>query len=258
MKQRIITGLILGMIALVGIAISIESFKMIMYLLVAIACLEVYQLKENRYNILVPFFMFASIYAMTHFNIVIQMIILSVLFLIFSIIHLIDEKFTIKDAFLCFSLVFLISLTLNGGITLYQLSGPMAILWVFVANYACDTGAYFIGIRYGKRKLNERLSPKKTIEGSIGGWIVGFLSSIVFGLLFLETYYTFNFLIVVSLLIPITAQVGDLFFSSIKRHYQVKDFGGIFPGHGGVLDRIDSLIFSLFLVNLLLMIWSVL
>ena len=134
----------------------------------------------------------------------------------------------------------------------------MAILWVFVANYACDTGAYFIGIRYGKRKLNERLSPKKTIEGSIGGWVVGFMSSFLFGLIFLQAFYTFNFLIVGSLLIPLTAQVGDLFFSSIKRHYQVKDFGGIFPGHGGVLDRIDSLIFSLFLINLLLMIWSIL
>ncbi len=258
MKQRIITGLILGLIALIGIAISLETFKMILYLLVAVACLEVYQLKQDRFNVLVPFLMFVSIYLMTYFNSVGQLIILSVMFLIFSIIHLIDEHFTIKDYFLCFGLVFLISLTLIGGITLYQLAGPMAILWVFVANYACDTGAYFIGIRYGKRKLNERLSPKKTIEGSIGGWVVGFMSSILFGLIFLQAFYTFNFLIVGSFLIPLTAQVGDLFFSSIKRHYQVKDFGGIFPGHGGVLDRIDSLIFSLFLVNLLLMIWSIL
>lgn len=258
MKQRIITGFVLGIIAIGAILVSIETFKFLMYLLVIIACIEVYQIKEKRFNILVPFLMFISIFLITRSNSIQQLIILSSLFIIFTILHLIDEKFTIRDFFICFGLVFLISMTLFGGINLYQVSGPLAILWVFMINYSADTGAYFVGSKFGKTKLIERLSPKKTVEGAIGGWIFGFIVAVIFGLFFLNDDFTRNFLLVGSLVIPVTAQIGDLFFSSIKRSYNVKDFGGIFPGHGGVLDRIDSLIFSLFVTNLLLLIWSVL
>lgn len=258
MKQRIITGLVLGAIAIFGIMLGIESFRILLLLLVIVSCVEIYQLKENKYTILVPFLMFASIYLISISDSIEQIAVLSSLLLVLGLIHLIDEKFELIDYFMTFSFVYLMGMTINGAIELYSAAGPVSILWLFIANYSTDTGAYFVGRQFGRRKLNERLSPKKTIEGSIGGWIVGFVASMIFGLLFLDNHLTNNFLLVFSIMIPLVAQMGDLIFSSIKRVYHVKDFGQLFPGHGGVLDRIDSLILSLFTVNLLLVIWSLL
>ena len=129
---------------------------------------------------------------------------------------------------------------------IYDVFGPTTMIYVAVATYITDTGAYFCGRFLGKHKLNERISPKKTIEGSIGGWISGAVISFGYGLIFAPEV-SMNLLIVSSLLMPIVGQLGDLAFSAIKRHDGIKDFGNIFPGHGGVLDRIDSLIFNLIL-----------
>ena len=96
---------------------------------------------------------------------------------------------------------------------------------------------------FGKHKLNERISPKKTIEGSFCGWLTGAIITTAFGLLVIKDVNK-AFIIACGLLLPIVGQMGDLAFSAIKRYFKIKDFGTIFPGHGGVLDRIDSLLFS--------------
>ena len=130
----------------------------------------------------------------------------------------------------------------------------MMMLYVALATYMCDTGAYFFGVFFGKHKLIPRVSPNKTWEGSIGGYAVGAVISFVFGF-FLIKDLPVSLLAVGSLTLPILAQLGDLSFSSVKRHFGIKDFGSLFPGHGGVLDRIDSLIFCLMWFNALLILW---
>ncbi len=98
------------------------------------------------------------------------------------------------------------------------------------------------------------VSPNKTWEGALGGYFGGLIGSLVFGY-FLD--FDYEFIILASLLIPIVAQLGDLFFSSVKRQYNIKDFGTLLPSHGGILDRIDSLVFSLLLMMLLLNVWGI-
>ena len=108
-----------------------------------------------------------------------------------------------------------------------------------------DIFAYFSGMLFGKHKLIPEVSPKKTVEGSIGGTLFCILSFIVFGLVvdgFFSMNANFVFLAVSALAVSILAQVGDLIMSVIKRQYGVKDYGKIFPGHGGVLDRFDSIL----------------
>ena len=117
------------------------------------------------------------------------------------------------------------------------------MLYLILACYVTDTMAYFTGYKFGKHKMIPRISPKKTWEGAIGGYIFGFLVSLIFGLFF--TNLKWGIIVVSSLILPIISQIGDLSFSAIKRNYNVKDFGSIFPGHGGVLDRIDSLLFCI-------------
>ncbi|HZJ86660.1 MAG TPA: phosphatidate cytidylyltransferase, partial [Erysipelothrix sp.] len=107
----------------------------------------------------------------------------------------------------------------------------------------------FGGSLFGKHKLIERISPNKTVEGAITGYIASVILSLLFARIFIELDQTLIYS--VSFIIPIISQLGDLTFSMIKRHYGIKDFGYIFPGHGGVLDRIDSIIFSLIAFNML-------
>ena len=108
----------------------------------------------------------------------------------------------------------------------------------------------------GKHKMIPHVSPNKTWEGAIGGYLIAAAISTVFGLYVLTTLPS-SLVITASLVLPFVAQVGDLSFSSIKRHFQIKDFGNLFPGHGGVLDRVDSIIFCLVVFNGLMILWGI-
>jgi phosphatidate cytidylyltransferase len=106
-----------------------------------------------------------------------------------------------------------------------------------------DTGAYYTGRSLGRHKLAPRISPGKTIEGSIGGFITAVLAGLACKLVFFSEIPTPHVL-VLGALIGLVSQVGDLAESLLKRGAQVKDSGSIFPGHGGMLDRVDSILFS--------------
>ena len=120
------------------------------------------------------------------------------------------------------------------------------IVLTLAVPWMADSGAYFAGRFLGKHKLCEAISPKKTIEGAVGGLICGFLSSFLIGFIFTWIYkdVTINFipLIIIGLINPVISIFGDLTFSIIKRSCNVKDYGSIMPGHGGMLDRFDSII----------------
>ena len=129
------------------------------------------------------------------------------------------------------------------------------LLLPFILSFACDTFAYFAGRAFGKHKLAPKVSPKKTIEGSIGG-IAG---NVVCGLLFVLVMdrafgagINYGAMAVLALLCSIVAQVGDLSFSLIKREFGIKDYGHLFLEHGGVLDRFDSVLFVTPVIEIIL------
>jgi len=114
-----------------------------------------------------------------------------------------------------------------------------------------DSAAYFAGRFFGKRKLAPTISPKKTVEGAIGGWLVGFGFAFVFALtqnLFTEMWV----LVVLAVGLPVLSQIGDLVASAFKRHYGIKDYGKLFPGHGGVMDRVDSQLLAAVLIYVII------
>ncbi len=124
--------------------------------------------------------------------------------------------------------------------------GKYVFLLAFVGPWFTDTFAYFTGYLFGKHKLIPDVSPKKTIEGSIGGTIFCIAGCAIYGYVIKQNFlsdvppvWAFAAL---GLFLAIVSQVGDLIFSLIKRKYNVKDYGFIFPGHGGILDRFDSII----------------
>lgn len=139
--------------------------------------------------------------------------------------------------------------------------GGYLYLLVFFGAWVTDTFAYFTGRFFGKHKLNPVISPKKTVEGSIGGILFCMISFVLFGIVmqFGKWHFAVHYplLLLSGLLCSVVSQVGDLITSLIKREHGVKDYGKIFPGHGGVLDRFDSVLaispFLLILSNLSLL-----
>lgn len=142
---------------------------------------------------------------------------------------------------LIYSVVFVYHLALIRGMS----HGMVLIFIPLIGAWMTDTFAYFGGIALGKHKLIEKISPKKTIEGSISGIIGCVLCSLLYAYIISFFGYSVNLLplCVLSLICSVLSQFGDLTASLIKRNCGVKDFGNLIPGHGGLLDRIDSLIF---------------
>ena len=120
-------------------------------------------------------------------------------------------------------------------------------MWlIFFGSWLCDTAAFYSGKFFGKHKLCPEVSPKKTVEGSIGGMIGATVFSGIYGIIIsrytnvIPTYHYF----LIGALCGIVGQLGDLVASSIKRYAGIKDYSNLIPGHGGILDRFDSIIFS--------------
>ena len=122
-------------------------------------------------------------------------------------------------------------------------TGADLLMLLFVVIWANDIFAYLIGRKFGRRKLAPVVSPKKTVEGAIAGLIFGILASAVSTRIFIPQI-TIRDAVFIGLLVGIFGQIGDLCESIVKRAANVKDSGGIIPGHGGMLDRVDSLLFG--------------
>lgn len=121
------------------------------------------------------------------------------------------------------------------------------LVWlVFISSWACDTTAYYIGRNFGKRKLCPEVSPNKSVEGSIGGFVGSIVACLAAGYIFTLNginYNMFNY-ILIGAFCGVFCQLGDLVASSIKRYCNVKDYSHLIPGHGGILDRFDSILFA--------------
>ena len=129
------------------------------------------------------------------------------------------------------------------------------LLLPFILSFACDTFAYFAGCAFGKHKLAPKVSPKKTIEGSIGGMAGNVVCGLIFAFV-MDRWFGgsigYGAMALLALLCSIVAQVGDLSFSLIKREFGVKDYGHLFLEHGGVLDRFDSVLFVTPVIEIIL------
>ena len=168
----------------------------------------------------------------------------------FAVLTFSHGKYKLADVATLFMTAFYILAGFNAIMILrdYELGGKYVYLTVFLGAWVTDTFAYFCGMlfgRGGKHKLIPDVSPKKTVEGSIGGIVFCMLSMVIFGLIInaiSDFHANYLMLVVGGFLASIVSQIGDLCMSVIKRTYGIKDYGKLFPGHGGMLDRFDSVI----------------
>lgn len=127
-------------------------------------------------------------------------------------------------------------------INLLSIENNIFIWLVFIFAWGSDTFAYFAGVAFGKNKLIPEISPKKTIEGAIGGVLGSILLTVMFAWYFGEE--SVIYFIPLAIIGSVVSQLGDLFASAIKREFGIKDYGNLIPGHGGILDRFDSILFT--------------
>lgn len=148
------------------------------------------------------------------------------------------EKLDISIRYIVFSFCFLMLLPYENGVyNPYILINILLLIWVN------DSFAFLVGKNIGKHKLFESVSPKKTIEGFLGGLVFAVIAGIIIS--YNTNFYDTVDWIIVALITSITGTIGDLVESKFKRQANVKDSGSIMPGHGGILDRLDSLIFAI-------------
>jgi len=155
-----------------------------------------------------------------------------------------ELKARFEELQLCCFGIFYISFTLSHFVLVRNLEDWKPwIFFILIVTYVGDVAAFFSGSRWGKRKLSPLLSPKKTVEGAVGGLLASVLAGYACKLLFFSALTSAQALWVAAVL-SISGQLGDLLESLIKRSYGTKDSGRMLPGHGGILDRIDSILFA--------------
>ncbi len=261
MKQRIITAIVLLIVAIpVCIFSGTVVFPIAMAFIGVMGVYEMLGCMGTRKNLFVstPLYIFALAlpFATRYFKneifangkIVVLALLAYVLYLLALWVFSYNKDQDVDmNNLLASVLVSLYIIGATSSIVLVRDSYGGEFYWyfIFIGAWVTDTFAYFSGMLFGKHKLIVNVSPKKTVEGSIGGTLFCIAFFIGFGALMNHlTQYDINLVLVgiAGLVSALVAQIGDLSMSVIKRKYGIKDYGRIFPGHGGVLDRFDSIL----------------
>ena len=167
---------------------------------------------------------------------------LFLVFLIPTVLYHDKEKYSINDAFFLIGGIFFLGSSFSLMIIIRDLSLNL-IIYLFLITVITDSYAYLIGSLIGRHKLLESISPKKTMEGLVAGALAGTIIPAVFYLTVIDSTVPVYIILLVTLFLSVLGEFGDLFFSAIKRYFGKKDFSNLMPGHGGILDRFDSIIF---------------
>lgn len=252
MKQRIISGAIIALITLVAVIVGGYLFDAIVLFIGLWGSYEFVSSRNRKVNwveyaLMATFSLLVNLFFDKTIGFILGLIVALIALAVF------DEQTNFEQI----SVTFIESLII-GFATHYMIEIENVSKWFFgyivIIAYLTDVFALFVGMKFGKHKLNERISPKKTIEGAIGGWICGAIISFIYAYSLNFFYTEPAFIIVCSIVLPLVSEIGDLAFSLIKRHYGVKDFSNLIPGHGGLLDRLDSLMFVLLIYGALALI----
>lgn len=260
MRTRVISAIIMLILCVPILLLGGIPFKLFAVLLGECALYEILKVKETEKNFpvslkVISFIILAVIIYFSNINNNIYYIDYKFLIAIFGLIFLPvvfinnNSKYNVNDAlFLMGSLIF-IGTVFNLFIIIRNNSLNHFVYLLLITIFT-DTFALVGGRLIGKHKLCEKISPNKTIEGAICGSICGAAIALTFYSLVISSNINFYLLFLITLLFSVIGQIGDLFFSSIKRNYGVKDFSNLIPGHGGILDRLDSFIFVVILYTL--------
>ena len=249
MKTRALSGILILTVLVLSIYFSSKIFAVVMLLCAEMGLYEFINIKYGKDSHSIEFIKFISyilLGAMVLNNIFYKIddsiiLITSILGLTLPIIFYNDsKKYNISDALFMVGVIIFLGFSFGTIIHLRDISIYKCI-YIFIVAFVADTYAYIGGYLIGKHKLTN-ISPKKTIEGSVVGTLMGtVIGSLYYYSMFGET--SLVFIVIMSFVLTLLSEFGDLVFSSIKRYFGKKDYSNLIPGHGGILDRFDSVIF---------------
>lgn len=280
MKTRIITAIILAIIFVPIFLIEKLTgvFEIVILLLSMFGTYEMLKLfdKDHKFNkayqiitlLLSPvlFYAFISLFLDKTYLFKIsnntEILFFVIAFILLALTILLDSFDGVKISYSFLSLIYP-SLGF-ASIFLVRYSGLEYLIFLFMITILTDVFAYFVGIKFGKHKLCVDISPKKTIEGSIGGSIIAVIITFFFayfykgGIFYISDVIILKIIAILAICIlcSIVSQIGDLVASKFKRTKNVKDYSNLFPGHGGVLDRFDSSIFLAIFLFILMVVFA--
>lgn len=252
-KTRLLSGIVLVILALIVI---ISGGYITLASLLAISLVGMYELYrvfqlEKTPLALIAYLIAVVFYAFYFLPITVDPMMMVMLFLIMLMFVYVFTypKYKAKDVMAIFFGMFYVAIMLS---YVYQIrileNGVYLAFLIFICSWGCDTCAYCVGVLFGKHKMAPVLSPKKSIEGAVGGVVGTALLTMVYCFVF-KTQMQLDtrgivVLAIISAVAGLISMVGDLTASAIKRNYDIKDYGNLIPGHGGIMDRFDSMMIT--------------
>ena len=261
MKERIFTGVLLGLIVLIGVLFLPNNlFRLLVFIVLFLASWE-WSCFLDKPNVAVRLMYSLIVVILMYVSLSFPLITVSISFVwwiiafVFIYNNIKQIKFINKGLRYIIGLFVIVPSFVS--LSVLHAYSPALLIYLLVVIALADSGAYFIGKKYGKTKLAPVISPKKTIEGLWGGLLISATTAGVYSIYFPMGAINRCLLIIVSIAIVFFALLGDLFESLLKRVVGLKDSGNILPGHGGILDRLDSIfaalpvfVFFIYILNL--------
>lgn len=254
MKKRVFSAIVIVAIFIPLLLIGGKTFAIFMSFLATLGLYELIHIRESKkeFPFLLKIFAYIMVvfFSLSHFNSIVFSYTMDyrvVAFMIFTflspMVFIHDfKKYNLNDALFLIGSILFIGLSFN-LLIICRNYDIMYIIYLLLITTLTDTFALFTGLLVGKHKLCPLVSPKKTIEGLLGGTFLGVFVAVSFYITVINTNISLPFIIFITTVLSLLGQLGDLVFSSIKRYYNKKDFSNLIPEHGGILDRFDSLIF---------------
>lgn len=252
-KTRLLSGIVLVALALILIITGGELLLVSAFVISCIGMYELYRVFAAEKSVLAAagYLAAAVYYCNLEWNFIpdILMLFMAFIILLMFVYVFAYPKYHSRQVMAVFFGLFYVAVMLSYVYRIRELSRGLYLAFlVFLCSWGCDTCAYCVGMLIGRHKMSPKLSPKKSVEGAVGG---------VVGAALLTALYSFAFraqmeidaaeigiLAVIAAVAALISMVGDLTASAIKRNYDIKDYGHLIPGHGGILDRFDSVIIT--------------
>lgn len=250
--ERLISGIVLVIIALVTIILGKDVLLATVVIISLIGLYELLKVFHLQWKLpgFVGYAATIAYYALLRFEYSEYLMVLFIVYLICLMAAYVFTfpKFKADDIMVCFFGLFYVVLMLSYIYQVRMMEDGKYVVWlIFLCSWGCDTCAYLVGVMFGKHKMAPVLSPKKSIEGGIGGVLGAALLGFIYAVIFSDKLSIENANIIFPVVCAaggIISQIGDLTASGIKRNHDIKDYSKLIPGHGGILDRFDSVIIT--------------
>ena len=254
MTKRVLSAILLIVVFIPFLIIGELPFAILMTILGVMGVYELLKVRETKKKfpivlkifayVLAAYFCLYNSSAIDFINKIDYKVMAFIIFLFVSPMVFINDtkKYNLNDGLFLIGVILFIGFSFN-LVTVIRNYDIVYLIYLLLITTITDTFALFTGSLIGEHKLCPKISPKKTIEGLVGGVAMGTFVASAFYITVIHANPNIWIVIGCTLLLSLVGQLGDLVFSSIKRYYDVKDFSELIPGHGGILDRFDSLIF---------------